>query len=154
MRARNHSLRSIDDSPDTLRDVPRARRERESGPQLKAAARVDRETLPPPNHVPIAIERIQLGVSVDELLYRCSVGDISGAISVGMLLLEEDHIPNLVMAGVVLSAVATTDREQYVLSLVDGWSTMSEIAEVSRLSTLETLHTFCELMEKGIIALH
>jgi hypothetical protein len=153
MRARHPATRTVDQPPETLRDAGQARRDRESGPQLKAA-RVERATLPPPKLVPIAIERIQLGVSVDELLYRYSVGDISGALSVGMLLLDEDHIPNVVMADVVVSAVAMSGREEYVLSLVDGWSTMNEIVEASRLSTLETLHTFCELIEKGVVSLH
>jgi hypothetical protein len=152
MRARNHSVPSIDDPPPTLRED--ARRERESSTRLKSAVRIERETLPPPTVEPVSIERIQLGVSVDELLYRYAVGDISGAISVGMLLLEEDHVPSIVMAGVVLATVPTSGREEYILTLVDGWSTLSEIAEVSRLSTLETVHTFCELMDKGIVALH
>ncbi len=152
MRARQPAA-VADQAPETLRDGQRARRDRESGPQLKAA-RYERETLPPPALEPIAIERIQLGVSVDELLYRYAMGDIAGALNVGLPLLDEDHIPAIIMPDVVVSALNVSGREEYVLSLVDGWSTMAEIVEVSRLSTLETLRTFCELIEKGVLGLH
>jgi hypothetical protein len=157
MRARHHAAPS-DDGPVTLRGgalreaLAEAREsERESGPQLKAAFRPDRETLPP--HAPIEIEHIHLGVSVDELLYRYDMGDISGALSVGLPLLEQDYIPAIIMPEVVLSALTLSGREDYVLSLVDGWSTMAELVEISRLSTLDTLRTFCELIEKRIVGL-
>jgi hypothetical protein len=155
MRARHPaSFRIDEDSPETLRDEERARRDRESGPQLKAARR-DRErpTLPPRHSEPVPVERIQLGVEVDELLYRYDMGDIAGALSVGLPLLDEDHIPAIIMPDVILEAVTMSGREEYVLRLVDGWSTMAEIVEVSTLSTLDTLRTFCELVEKGVVAL-
>jgi hypothetical protein len=157
MRARHQAARS-DDDPVTLRGsavrkVQREERdaERESGPQLKAATlRPERETQPP---APIEIEHIHLGVSVDELLYRYDMGDIAGALSVGLPLLEEDYIPAIVTPQVVLSAMPLSGREEYVLSLVDGWSTLAELVEISRLSTLDTLRTFCELIEKRVVGL-
>jgi hypothetical protein len=156
MRARRLALRTNDEPPETLRDAGRARRDRESGPQLKAAARNERETLPPPSRAyePVAVEHIQLGVSFDELLYRYDMGDIAGALSVGLPMLDEDHIPAVIMPDVVLSTLTMSGREEYILPLVDGWSTMSEIVETSRLSTLDTLRTLCELIEKGVIAIH
>ncbi len=140
-RALRHRPDDSDAPPTTLRD-PRAssggvtsqpRRERESGPQLKAASAHEQErpTLP----------------------YRYAVGDIAGALAVGLPLLDEDHVPAIVMPEVVLSAIPLSGREEYVLSLVDGWSTMAELVESSSLSTLDTLRTFCELVEKGILGL-
>jgi|HubBroStandDraft_1064217.scaffolds.fasta_scaffold450828_1 hypothetical protein len=157
MRARHHAARS-DEDPVTLRGgalrkVQRDARdsERESGPQLKAAvARNDRATQPPE---PIEVEHIHLGVSVDELLYRYDMGDIAGALSVGLPLLDEDYIPAIITPQVVLSAMPLSGREEYVLSLVDGWSTLAELVEISRLSTLDTLRTFCELIEKRVVGL-
>jgi hypothetical protein len=155
MRARKPAaLRTSDEPPATLRDA--GRRERESGPQLKAARSSERETLPPPcrQFEPVAVEHIQLGVSVDELLYRYDMGDIAGALSVGLPLLDEDHVPAVIMPDVVLSAVTMSGMQEYILPFVDGWSTMTEIVEASHLSTLDTLRTLCELIEKGVIALH
>jgi len=155
MRARQTATQ-MDDGPVTLRggalrQALRDARERDSGPQLKAAfTRSERDTEPAP---PIEVEHIHLGVSVDELLYRYDMGDIAGALSVGMPLLDEDYIPAVIMPQVVLSAIPISSREHYVLSLVDGWSTMAELVEISSLSTLDTLRTFCELMEKGVVGL-
>jgi len=157
MRARKPAALQSDDMPVTLRDGGRPRRDRESGPQLKAArAAAERETLPPPSRrvEPVAIEHIQLGVSVDELLYRYDMGDIAGALSVGLPLLDEDHIPEVVMPEVVLATLTMSAREEYLLPFVDGWSTTAEIVDASHLSTLDTLRTLCELIEKGVIALH
>jgi hypothetical protein len=166
MRARHQATDPIDDAPVTLRggalrkalhearDCEREReRERESGPQLKAArvAR-DRETLPP-HPQPIEVEHIHLGVSVDELLYRYDMGDIAGALSVGLPLLDHDYIPAVITPQVILSSIQLSGREEYVLSLVDGWSTLAELVELSNLSTLDTLRTFCELVEKRVIGL-
>jgi hypothetical protein len=154
MRARKPAaVQTSDDPPATLRDA--GRRERESGPQLKAA-RPERETLPPPSRQfePVAVEHIQLGISVDELLYRYDMGDIAGALSVGLPLLDEDHIPAVIMPDVILSAVTMSGMEEYLLPFVDGWSTMAEIVEASHLSTLDTLRTLCQLIEKSVIALH
>jgi hypothetical protein len=157
MRAR-HQVAETDDGPVTLRGgalrkaLGEARAsERESGPQLRAAVpRNERPTEPPQ---PIEVRQIHLGVSFDELLYRYDMGDIAGALSVGMPLLDEDYIPAVIMPEVVLTAIAMSSREEYVLSLVDGWSTMAELVEVSNLSTLDTLRTFCELIEKGVVGL-
>jgi len=158
MRAR-HQARS-DDEPVTIRGAALRNvlcegrdSERESGPQLKAAAntlRPERQTQPP---APIEIEHIHLGVSVDELLYRYDMGDIAGALSVGLPLLEEDYIPAIIMPQVVLNAMPLSGTEEYVLSLVDGWSTLAELVEISGLSTLDTLRTFCELIEKRVVGL-
>ena len=155
MRARNRAVRTSDEAPDTLREG-QPRRERESGPQLKAARRAERETLPPPGagYEPLTVSRYQLGVSIDEILYRYDMGDIAGALREGLPLIDEAHVPAVVMPDVVLSAVDLSGREEYVLSLIDGWCTMSEIVDGSSLSTLETLRTVCELIEKGVVALH
>jgi hypothetical protein len=159
MRARHQATEQLDDPPVTLRGGPLKKalqdardKERESGPQLKAAARLaqERDTLPPQ---PIEVEHIHLGVSVDELLYRYDMGDIAGALSVGLPLLDHDYIPAVVTPQVILSSIPLTGREDYVLSLVDGWSTLAELVELSNLSTLDTLRTFCELVEKRIIGL-
>jgi hypothetical protein len=157
MRARHQATDPIDDAPETLRGgalrkaLHEARDgERESGPQLKAARVRDRETLPPQ---PIEVEHIHLGVSVDELLYRYDMGDIAGALSVGLPLLDQDYIPAVITPQVILSSIQLSGCEEYVLSLVDGWSTLAELVELSNLSTLDTLRTFCELVEKRVIGL-
>jgi hypothetical protein len=158
MRAR-HRAKVSDDEPLTLRggslrkalhDIRQT--ERESGTQLRAASPSDREreTMPP---APIEIEHIHLGVSVDELLYRYDMGDMDGALSAGRPLLEADYIPAIITPQIVLSSIPMSSREAYVLSLVDGWSTLAELVEGSQMSPLETLHTFCELIEKRVIGL-
>ena len=124
-----------------------------AAPELKGGHTEGAGDHAPPLPRPIAIKRIQLGVSVDELLYRYDMGDIAGALSVGLPCSMKSH-PGGHHARRHVGGRQRVGSEEYVLSLVDGWSTMNEIVQASHLSTLDTLRTFCELIEKGVIALH
>jgi hypothetical protein len=123
--------------------------DRESGEQLCAS---ECPTLPPPPSV--RIEHFHTTpVDMDELLYRLSVGDHEGALGVAESLLREDPIPLIIVAGVLLQAMNLSHRDEYVLSFVDGCSTLGEVVLATGLVKLEALRSVCELLERNVIAL-
>jgi hypothetical protein len=125
--------------------------ERESGEQLCAN---ERPTIPSPPPAPdVSVEHIRVGAPIDEVLYRMSVGDYDGALSVGESLMVEDPIPLVIVPKLLIAAMKLAHREEYVLSFVDGWSTMREVVEATRLPEVDALRSLCELLEKNILAL-
>jgi hypothetical protein len=142
--ARHHS--GIRPGPQTASGVPD---ERESGIQLTA----DCPTLPPParaSEADVVVLRIRLVPSIDEILYRLSLGDQKGAflaaVEFGPL------VPRVVAPRVVLAATQLPHLEEYVLSFVDSYSTWAEILESSPFAPADTLGALCELVDKRIIA--
>jgi len=117
----------------------------------------ERPTLPPPRGegVPAAddvmVSRIHLGPSVDEVLYRLSLGDLSGAALANQEL--EDCIPVCIAAPVVMRALGLDYLEEYVLATVDGVSSWGDILDDSAFSPRDTLKALCELVDKGALTL-
>jgi hypothetical protein len=131
---------------------PTEESERGSGTQLVA----DKTTMPPPPPSgdlddEVRVERIRLQPSVDEVLYRLSVGDERGAFLADADL--EPLVPHVIAPHVVLVALRLSYLEEYVLSFVDGASTWAEILEGSPFAPSETLSALCELVDKGAITL-
>jgi hypothetical protein len=126
--------------------------ERESGERLCANEHPTIPSPPPPPDV--SIEHIRLGAApIDEVLYRMSVGDYDGALTVGQSLMVDDPIPLVIIPKLLIEAMKLAHREEYVLSFVDGWSTMREVVTATRLPEVDALRTLCELLEKSVIAL-
>lgn len=98
--------------------------ERGSGTRLAD----DYPTLPPPPTLledDIVVLRIRLVPSVDEILYRLSLGDENGAFEVAAEL--GPMVPRVTAPRVVLVAAQLPHLEQHVLSFIDGTSTCDDI---------------------------
>ncbi len=102
--------------------------------------------------VDVMVSRIHLGPSIDEVLYRLSLGDLTGAALANEEL--EPCVPVRVAAAVVVKALQLSYLEEYVLAFVDGASTWEEILDGSPFSVRETLQALCELVDKGAITLN
>jgi hypothetical protein len=166
MEARNQLARSTQahdvgaSEPPTRRDsgirptAPEAARdedERGSGAQLVE----DRKTQPPPGWPgasdDVVVAHIRLHPSVDEVLYRLSLGDERGAFLAAADL--EALVPRVIAGHVILVAMRLTYLEEYILSYVDACSTWAEILDSSPFAPSETLAALCELVDKGAITL-
>jgi hypothetical protein len=112
----------------------------------------ERPTLPPaaPDG-DVMVSHIHLGPSVDEVLYRLSLGDLSGAALANEEL--EPYVPSRCMAAVVIAAMELTYLEEFVLASIDGQSTWGEILDGSPFNPRDTLKALCELVDKGALAL-
>jgi len=123
--------------------------ERRSGTRLTA----DSPTLPPPgreSEADVVVHRVRLGPSIDEILYRLSLGDEKGAFLAARDL--DPLVPRVVAPRVVLVATELPHLEEYVLALVDDAAAWGEILESSPFAPEETLGALCELVDKGIVA--
>jgi hypothetical protein len=110
------------------------------------------KTLPEFAHDDVMVSRIHLGPSIDEVLYRLSLGDLTGAALANEEL--EPCVPVRAVAAVIVAAMQLTYLEEYVLAFVDGTSAWGEILDGSPFSPRETLHALCELVDKGAITLN
>jgi hypothetical protein len=122
--------------------------DRSSGARLTE----DCPTLPPPatpSQADIVVLRIRLVPSIDEILYRLSLGDQRGAFEVAADL--GPLVPRVTAPRVVLAAAQLRHVEEHVLSFVDGASTWDEIMSSSPFAPADTLEALCELVDKGII---
>jgi hypothetical protein len=111
----------------------------------------DAPTLPPP--AAVSVVRYMVGVSVDELLYRFSVGDTAGAVDAALELLDEDPIPIVAVPADVMSEMVLEHHASYLLSFVDGQAPLDEIIKATGLPLVEALRAVCELIDKAVIAL-
>jgi hypothetical protein len=110
-------------------------------------------TMPPPAAMPehdIVIQRIHLAPSVDEILYRLSVGDQRGAFEAADDL--GPLVPRVTVPRVILQAMVLTHVEEHVLSFVDGESTWDDILDSSPFGAALTLESLCELVDKGAVS--
>jgi hypothetical protein len=111
----------------------------------------ERPTLPPPATDDVMVSRIHLGPTVDEVLYRLSLGDLAGAALANEEL--ENCIPSLGSAPVVIAAMQLTYLEEFMVASIDGESTWGEILDSSPFSPKETLEALCQLVDKGALSL-
>jgi hypothetical protein len=111
----------------------------------------DAPTLPPP--AAVSVVRYKVGVSVDELLYRFSMGDMAGAVDSALELLDEDPIPIVAVPTDVLSEMVLGHHASYVLSFIDCEATLDEVIKASGLPLVEALRALCELLDQSVIAL-
>jgi hypothetical protein len=121
--------------------------ERRSGIQLTS----EKATLPPPSlevEGPV-VSHIHLRPSIDEILYRLSLGDEKGAFLAGLDL--EPLVPRVMAPRAIVRAMHLSYLEEYVLSFVDAVSTWGEILDGSPFAAHDTLGALCELVDKGIV---
>ena len=111
----------------------------------------DVPTLRPPAEV--SVVRYKVGVSIDELLYRFSVGDYIGALDAAQSLFDEEPVPIVVLAPHVAEVMPLTHREEYVLSFIDGRATLDDIVHQCGLPMLDAVGAVCGLLDKRVIAL-
>ena len=62
-------------------------------------------------------------------------------------------VPRLAMAEGVISSLALDHRAGFLLSRIDGASSIDELLDVSGMPRLETLRLLCELVDQGVVAL-
>lgn len=62
-----------------------------------------------------------------------------------------DHVPRLAVNGGALTGLALDHRAGFLLSCVDGGSTVEEIIDVSAMPRLEAVRVLYELLQEGII---
>ncbi len=97
------------------------------------------------------VSRIHLGPSVDEVLYRLSLGDLSGAALANEDL--EECIPARSSTALIVASMDLTCLEELILATIDGQSTWGEILDGSPFSPRDTLEALCELVDKGALSL-
>jgi hypothetical protein len=131
-----------------------------SGTRLAAS---ERPTLPPPESSEdcvaggamasdeFMVSRIHLGPSVDEVLYRLSLGDLSGAALANEDL--EPCVPARSSTALIVASMDLTCLEEFILATIDGHSTWGEIMDSSPFSPRDTLAALCELVDKGALSL-
>jgi hypothetical protein len=101
----------------------------------------------------VAVQRIRLGAPVDEILYRFSVGDLTGALAAAESLLDGRCVPVVIVSEVLISAMRLEHEEQFVLPFVDGHSSLEDILRASGLPMLDSLRAISVLLEKNVISL-
>ena len=119
----------------------------------------ERPTVPPPRRATprgwskpdVVVLRFHLGPSVDEILYRLSVGDLTGAALANEEL--EAYVPVRRARAFVVSAPQLTHLEEFMLASVDGESTWGDILDGAPFAPDETLRALCLLVDKGAIEL-
>jgi hypothetical protein len=113
----------------------------------------EKPTLPPPPPTgDVMVSRIHLGPSVDEVLYRLSLGDLSGAALANEEL--ERCVPERTAAAIVVHAMQLTYLEEYMLTLVDGHTLWGDVLDSSPFAPKDTLQALCDLVDKGAVTLN
>jgi hypothetical protein len=131
----------------------------EAGAERESCSRLasERPTLPPPGRKgsddggSVMVSHIHLGPSVDEVLYRLSMGDFQGAALANAEL--EGCVPTLAAPPVIIESMRLPYLEEFVLALVDGTATWGLILDTSPFAPRDTLRALCELVDKGAITL-
>ncbi len=153
MEARRNPALAVTVSPeDTLPSWPEPRFE-SAAPGSGTRLASERPTLPPPRAEAddVMVSHIHLGPSVDEVLYRLSLGDLSGASLANEEL--EPCTPLRVAPLVVVDVMGLSYLEQYLLAMVDGHASWGDILDASPFAPRDTLQALCELVDKGVVAL-
>jgi hypothetical protein len=149
MEARRQPIVAAEMTEDTIPTWPEPRYE--SGTRLAVSAS-EKPTLPPPrDDSDVMVSHIHLGPSVDEVLYRLSLGDLSGASLANEEL--ESYVPQRATPIVVIEAMDLSYIEQYMLAAVDGLATWSELLDASPFKPRDSLQALCDLVDKGVLAL-
>lgn len=90
---------------------------------------------------------------VDELLYRFAVGDREGAVAAAGVILDRSHVPLLLAAGSELADAMLDARARWLLPFIDGLTPLALVLDHCGLPRADALEAFCELLERGIVAL-
>ncbi len=116
-----------------------------------------------PTQRPPAVDRRESGFCVNrespgdglimELLERFDRGDFLGALRSADRLLRNKRIPIVLLPHEHLCELDLDHRAGFVLSLIDGTSSLESILDVSGMPLLESLRVLCDLVEKRAIAL-
>jgi hypothetical protein len=97
------------------------------------------------------VSHIHLGPSVDEVLYRLSLGDLTGAALANAEL--ESCIPMSAAGTLVIKAMELSYLEEFMLASVDGHTTWGEVLDGSPFSPKDSLQALCQLVDKGALSL-
>ncbi|MCH2110891.1 MAG: hypothetical protein MK135_16355 [Polyangiaceae bacterium] len=117
----------------------------------------------------------------DEMNHRFAMGDFSGALSLAQEVLKKDPehaeakelatrcedvshdmylsrlgslslVPRVVMTPDQIRWLSLDHRAGFLLSLIDGFSSVEEVLDVCGMSQTEALKIFCQLLEDSVIA--
>jgi hypothetical protein len=86
---------------------------------------------------------VELAESCREMLYRRYLERLGAA----------DHVPQLAMQRSALTGLALDHRAGFLLSWVDGGSTVEEIIDVSAMPRLDAVRILYELLQEGVISM-
>jgi hypothetical protein len=116
--------------------------------------RSERATLPPSGAGPDAPEtvatRVRLHTSMDEILYRLSVGDWDGALRAHEDL--RDCVPRVTAGRLMLDTLGLDGTTEFVLTYVDGASSWGSIVDSAPFEPAETLRSLCALVDEGVVS--
>lgn len=123
-------------------------------PEEVAPPSSQRPTIKPPARSSgLRLKASDADLPIQELLARFELGDYLGALAVADTLLDDRRKPALRATVDELRAFRLDHREGFLLSLVDGRTSLEGVLEASGLPMIDALRIFCELVEKRIIAL-
>jgi len=155
--------RRHDDRSAPRQDDPRPDWRAEGGEAsaLESSTRLasERPTVPPPRPsglrpaggFDVVVAHIHLGPSVDEILYRLSLGDLAGA----ELASEElaPCVPVRRAAPVVIASMDLGYVDEFMLASIDGEVTWGDLLDGSPFGRRETLRAMCDLVDKRAVGL-
>lgn len=117
----------------------------------------DMPTVPPPRmraartSTGLVAPRRSNGPFVDEVLYRLSVGDVTGAERASERL--DELVPLVVAPHAVVGDPPLRLAEAWILALVDGKQTCADVLASSPFARDDSLASLCELVDRGLVVL-
>ena len=64
------------------------------------------------------------------------------------------HIPRLAVPLHAIPRATLDHRTGFLLSRVDGWSTLEDVLDISGMDSIDALRILCHLLDEGLIAMH
>ena len=110
----------------------------------------------PPAHARssgLRLKASESGFPIQEVLARFELGDFLGALAVAGELLDDGRVPTVIVSRDQLHAFRLEDREELIVSLIDGKTSLEVVLENTGLPMIDALRTLCELVEKRVVAL-
>jgi hypothetical protein len=69
-------------------------------------------------------------------------------------LMSVHHIPRLAVPIHAIPRVTLDHRTGFLLSRIDGWSTLEDVLNISGMDSIDALRILCHLLDEGLIAMH
>ncbi len=108
---------------------------------------------PPVRSSGLRLKPRDANLPIEELLARFEVGDYLGALALADTMLDDRRIPVLLLDQDELKLAALDHREGFIISLIDGTTSLEAVLDASAMPMLDALRLFCELFERRVIGL-